>query len=223
MNPLEEMRNVAIICPYCKIAFFKKVTIPTNIERKLFTLFIKNHPDSEDCGPFLSFIDKQGMHRGSQKIDSMEEDSISDELSDQANEEISEMEDALRFYHLRVLRKEGRGFEYKYANVMDRAFMSSRVYSTLITFLTNHDEEDAFGILACKDHDNFQGGHLVYGKYHGIVYTVFWNDQAFLQQNSLDEIRDHANIMVNNLLDLYELREFISNDEKNLENKIQKI
>ena len=178
----------------CQKSIKKTIGTLDDEKRSLFTLLIKDHSKSQNCGSFLAFIDNNGLHRGSQKIDVIDEEhSTAKKIFEDVNEEISEMTDLLRCYHLKVPRKEGRGFEHKVSNVADRAFMSSRLYSTLITFLTEHKEDDAFGILACKDDANFKGGNLIYGNYGGIIYTVFWNDQSFLQDKCLDEIQEHAN------------------------------
>ncbi len=66
----EEAPLVNMICPYCKESFRKQV----DYQKKtgLFTILIKNHPKSQDCPPFIAFIDNNGRHRGSQKIDDVE-------------------------------------------------------------------------------------------------------------------------------------------------------
>ena len=63
---------VNFICPYCKESFRKEI----EYEKKsgLFNLLIKNHPKGENCPPFIAFIDNNGKHRGSQKIDNIEGD-----------------------------------------------------------------------------------------------------------------------------------------------------
>ncbi len=70
MNSTEEKITVKMLCPYCKLSFDK------NIERRktngLYNILIKTHPKGEECLPFIAFIDNNGKHRGSQKIDNIE-------------------------------------------------------------------------------------------------------------------------------------------------------
>ena len=94
---------------------------------------IKEHPDNQGCPPFIAFIDDNGKHRGSQKIDDHKDvSSVNGELLESAIDRINELKKTLRFYHLKVPRKGSRGFEYKVANVADRSFMSSKFYLCLI-------------------------------------------------------------------------------------------
>ena len=76
-------------CPYCKESFRKQV----EYEKKsgLFTVLIKNHSDNSNCPPFIAFIDNNGKHRGSQKIDDIgteEEISLNELLLESARNRI---------------------------------------------------------------------------------------------------------------------------------------
>ena len=105
----------------------------------LSSILIKGHDSAEECPPFIAFIDANGRHRGSQKIDNYEADkAINEQLVENARSTINELEETIRFYHLKVPRKEGRGFEHKVANVKDRIFMSSNYYSCIIDFLSEN-------------------------------------------------------------------------------------
>ena len=113
----------------------------------LFTILIKNHPNGENCSPFIAFIDSNGRHRGSQKIDNADdEETISDHFLENARDSINELEETLRFYHLKVPRRAGRGFEHKVASVKHRTFMSSKFYSCLIDFLSEDEDENTFSL-----------------------------------------------------------------------------
>jgi len=193
-----------ILCPYCKTTFKKEAEV---IKKSgLFTIFIKQHPKSDDCPPFIAFIDDNGKHRGSQKIDNIEEESsVNDNFLENARERIAELSDKLRFYHLKVPRKGGRGFEYKVASVTDRGFMSSKKYSTLVDYLGDNDEENIFGVITLEQNSDFEGGLLIYGKYLGMSYTIFWKDQKSLQSKALDDLKGEANLTIEKLLDLYDL------------------
>jgi len=209
MSSLEEKSLVNVICPYCNINFKK------NFEYKkvggLSTVFIKNHPEGENCPPFIAFIDNNGKHRGSQKIDKFEtEDSINENLIENARNKINELSETLRFYHLKVARKHGRGFEHKVANVADRSFMSSKFYYTLIQFLVENQEKNIFGAINIEKNDDFEGGILVYGKYLGIIFTIFWKEQKHLQDKTLDDLKGYANLTVEKLLDIYNITDILS-------------
>jgi hypothetical protein len=67
MVATEDKTLLKIICPYCQVNFKKNVEHTK--KQGLFTVLIKEHPDNENCPPFIAFIDDHGKHRGSQKID----------------------------------------------------------------------------------------------------------------------------------------------------------
>ena len=149
MSDFEENVVLKLMCPYCKVSFKKQVEY--NKKDGLSTILVKDHPNSQDCPPFVAFIDNNGKHRGSQKIDSIEQgDTINDELLQTARNQINELKETLRFYHLKMPRKNGRGFEYTVASVTDRAFMSSNNYTALIDFLTLNEENNTFGTLTLE-------------------------------------------------------------------------
>ena len=205
----EEAPLVNMICPYCKESFRKQV----DYQKKtgLFTILIKNHPKSQDCPPFIAFIDNNGRHRGSQKIDDVEaetEASLNGHYLDSARNSINEVEKTLRFYHLKVPRRQGRGFDHKVAGVKDRSFMSSKAYLRLMEFLSEDDDENAFGLNTYDDDGSFEGGILVYGKYMGMIFTMFWKDQKDLQNKTLDEVKGYSNLTVEKLIGLYDLMDF---------------
>ena len=200
--------QVNLICPHCKVTFQKNVEIPK--KQGLFNILINNHHNDATCPPFIVFIDTNGMHRGSQKIDNIDE-SGSDQLIDQeeilnqAHQKISQLEKELRFYHLKMPRKNGRGFEHKVSNVMDRTFMDFSFYKCLIEYLQNIEENNTFGSIT---HDGFKGGILVYGKYLGMIYTLFWIDQKSIQDKRFDELKGFANLTVEKLIEIYDLMDF---------------
>ncbi len=199
----EEKTLLKIICPYCQVNF-KKYVEHTK-KQGLFTVLIKEHPDNEDCPPFIAFIDDNGKHRGSQKIDDHGEISaVNGELLEGAMNRINELKETLRFYHLKVPRKESRGFEYKVANVSDRSFMSSKFYLTLVEFLTENDNDNIFGAVQIPLED----GLLVYGKYLGMIYTIFWKDQKSLQNKTFDDLKGYANLTIEQLIMIYDLMDF---------------
>ena len=199
--------TVNFICPYCKESFRKQI----EYEKKsgLFNLLIKNHPKGENCPPFIAFIDNNGRHRGSQKIDNVEGDiSQNDQLLEDGQSKIDELDQTVRFYHLKVPRRGGRGFEHKFSNVQDRAFMSSKFYSQLIDFLTETDNVNTFGTILVDSDTDFEDGIIIYGKYLGMVYTIYWKDQKTLHNKNLEELKAHANLTVEKLLDIYDLIDF---------------
>ena len=154
-------------------------------------------------------MDNNGAHRGSQKIDNIDEElSINSEILESARTTINEIEDQIRFYHIKVLKPGGSGFEYKVANVKDRAFMSSNFYKSIIDFLSWNREANTFGIIDSESEDGFDGGSLIYGKYLGIIFTLFWKDQNFLQTKTLESIKSYAFVTVEKLIDVYDLVDF---------------
>jgi hypothetical protein len=206
MTFTEDSTLINMICPYCKESFRKQV----DYEKKsgLFTVLIKNHSDNSNCPPFIAFIDNNGKHRGSQKIDDIgdeEEISLNEQLLETARNRINELKDDIRFYHLKVPRRAGRGFEHKVASVSDRSFLSSKFYNSLIEFLTEYDEENTFGAITIDRNSDFEGGILVYGKYLGLIYTLFWKDQRVLIGKSLDDLKAEANLTVEKLIELYDI------------------
>ncbi len=209
MGSSEAKSLLKIICPNCKQNFRKDIDYGK--KNGLFSILIKDHPKSNGCSPFIAFIDENGKHRGSQKIDDMDESSaVSDEVLENARIRINEIKKSLRFYHMKMPRKEGRGFEQKVANVADRAFMSSKGYSTLINYLTENNENNMFGAIFISDDSksNFEGGLLIYGKYLGMVFTLFWQDQSSLQSKTVEDLKGHANLAIEQLLDIYDLTDF---------------
>ena len=203
----EETALVNMICPYCKESFRKQVEFQK--KTGLFTILIKNHPNSENCPPFIAFIDNNGRHRGSQKIDDVEEDaSINEQLLENARASIGELESTLRFYHLKVPRKGGRGFDHKVASVKDRPFLSSKFYNQLIDFLTETEDDNSFGVITTEGISNFEGGLIIYGKYLGMIFTMFRDDQKGVQNKTLDDIKGYSYLTVEKLLDLYDLMDF---------------
>lgn len=195
-----------MICPYCKKSFRKHI----EYEKKsgLFTVLIKNHSDNSSCPPFIAFIDNNGKHRGSQKIDdigSEEEISLNEQLLENARSRINELKDDIRFYHLKIPRKGGRGFEHKVSSVSDRSFLASKFYKSLIEFLTDYNEENTFGTITIDKNSDFEGGILVYGKYLGLIYTLFWKEQKNLISKSVDDLKAEANLTVEKLIELYDI------------------
>ncbi len=207
MTSLNETILVNMICPYCKFSFRKEVEYQK--KSGLFSILIKNHHKSDNCPPFISFIDSQGKHRGSQKIDNVElESSISDKMLENARKSINELENTLRFFHLKVPRIAGIGFDHKVANVKDRAFMSSNSYMDLMRFLTTYEGSNTFGIIAYDDDNNIEGRIVIYGKYLGMIYVLLWKDQKTIQNKSFDELKGLANLTVENLIGIYDLADF---------------
>lgn len=199
--------QVNLICPHCKVTFQKKVDIPK--KQGLFNILINNHHNDADCPPFIVFIDTNGMHRGSQKIDDFDDSDFNrqdqQEILDQAHRIISQLEKELRFYHLKMPRKNGRGFEHKVSNVMDRTFMDFNFYKCLIDYLQKIEENNTFGSIT---HDGFKGGILVYGKYLGMIYTIYWIDQKSIQDKTFDELKGLANLTIEKLIEIYDLMDF---------------
>ncbi|TXT59895.1 MAG: hypothetical protein BAJALOKI3v1_1000006 [Promethearchaeota archaeon] len=204
VTALESVKKVNIICPYCKHNFQKDIEGGNN-STKLLSILIKDHPNSQDCGPFIAFIDKNGSHRGSQKIDNVDEvDSEKSKVIEDARSRIEEMDDKLRFYHLKIPPEKGRAFDHKVAKVSDRSFMSSAFYMYLIQYLLNCEAESTFGMICLNDHKDLDG-ILVYGKYLGILYTMYWKDQISIKQKSWDDLKGYTNLAVEKLLDFYDL------------------
>ena len=203
----EDARLVNFICPYCKKSFPKHI----DYQKKsgLSSLLIKNHPDGEGCAPFIAYIDANGRHRGSQKIDNIEGDiSENEQLLGSAQDKINELDKTIKFYHIKTARKQGRGFEHKVASVMDRAFMSSKFYLSLIDYLTENGAVNIFGTITVEADDTFEGGILTYGKYLEMAYTIFWKDQKSLPNKTIEELKAFANLTIEKLLDLYDLTDY---------------
>jgi len=202
-NGIED-NQVRVVCPHCKVSFTKKIDIE-KIDGLHATL-ISSHPSGENCPPFIAFIDTSGKHRGSQKIDSIEHGfTINDKIVENARNKINELKDALRFYHLKFPRDKGRGFEQKISSVSDRSLMGSRFYTIIIDSLTAFQDENIFGTISMEKDDEFEGGLLAYGKYHGMIFTLFWKDQKSLLNQSIEEIRANASLTVEKLLDIYDV------------------
>ena len=211
MPPSRKNITAMMICPYCKTSFMK--TIKSNESTTgLSSLLVKNHPNDQNCPPFVAFIDKNGAHRGSQKIDDIDEElSVDSQMFKNARRNINEIQSLLKFYHLKVDRKGVRGedgFEHKIADEKDKAFMESRFYQNLIEFLSENKDNNTFGIIDNEGNHDFTGGSLIYGKYLGIIFTLFWKDQAFLQNKTLEALKSYANLTVEQLIDTYDLVDF---------------
>ncbi len=207
MSNSSESNMVNMICPYCRLSFRKKI----NYKKKtgLSSILIKNHTEGHNCPSFVAFLDNNGKHRGSQKIDNVEdESSISDKILENARENINELENVLRFYHLTIPRKDGKGFNHKVANVMDKSFMSSKFYKNLISSLTSYGDRNIFGIIAYERDNDFEGGILVYGKYLRMIYIFLWKDQNIIQNKSFDELKGNTNLLVEKLIEVYDLTDF---------------
>jgi len=203
MVATEDKTLLKIICPYCQVNF-KKYVEHTK-KQGLFTVLIKEHADNKDCPPFIAFIDDHGKHRGSQKIDDHADiSSVNGELLDGAMDRINELKKTLRFYHLKFPRSLNRSFEYKISNVADRKFMSSKFYLCLMEFLTENDDDNIFGVVGIQLED----GLLVYGKYLGMIYTIFWTDQKSLQNKTFDDLKGYANLTIEQLIEIYDLMDF---------------
>ncbi len=209
MNNNDDSTLINMICPYCKQSFQRQV----DYQKKtgLFTILIKNHSDNSECPPFIAFIDNNGKHRGSQKIDDVgaeEELSINSQFLESARDRINEISNDIRFYHLKVPRKGGRGFEHKVASVSDRPFMSSRVYKLIVDFLTAYEEDTTFGTITIEKDTIFEGGLLVYGKYLGLIYTLFWKEQKDILSKTVDDLKAEANLIVEKLIEIYDIMDF---------------
>lgn len=208
MDNTEEKSILKIICPYCQVTFKKYVE---HIKKEgLFTILIKNHSDGENCPPFIAFIDDHGKHRGSQKIDNIEEeDSLNEDLVKGARDKIIQIKESLRFYHLKYPRQTSkRAFEYKVSNVFDRVFMSSKHYTNIVQCLNEDDEENIFGAIAIEKDADFAGGILIYGKYFGMIYTLFWNDQESIKTKTFDDLKGYANLAIEQLIEIYDLADY---------------
>lgn len=206
MTGTEDTTLINMICPYCKESFRKHVDYQK--KQGLFTILIKNHSDNSECPPFIAFIDSNGKHRGSQKIDDIEDEeniSLNEQLLETARNRIDELKKDIRFYHLKVPRKGGRGFEHKVSSVSDRTFMSSKFYKSLVDFLTEYEEDNTFGAITIDRDSSFEGGVLIYGKYLGLIYIMFYKDQKPLVNKSLDDLKAEANLTVEKLIELHDI------------------
>ena len=206
MTGTEDTTLINMICPYCKESFRKHVDYQK--KQGLFTILIKNHSDNSECPPFIAFIDSNGKHRGSQKIDDIEDEeniSLNEQLLETARNRIDELKKDIRFYHLKIPRKGGRGFEHKVSSVSDRTFMSSKFYKSLVDFLTEYEEDNTFGAITIDRDSSFEGGVLIYGKYLGLIYIMFYKNQKPLVNKSLDDLKAEANLTVEKLIELHDI------------------
>ena len=204
---MKTSESVLLVCPYCKKNF--AANLEYNRGNYLSSILIKGHVNGDQCPPFIAFIDANGRHRGSQKIDNYEEDKpINEQLVENASRTINELEETIRFYHLKAPRRNDRGFEHKVANVKDRAFMSTPFYSSIINFLAETRNDNVFGIINCEISSHFEGGALIYGKYLGMIYTLFWKNQRELKAKNFDDLQGYANLTVEKLLDVYDIVDF---------------
>jgi len=207
MTVSDDALLVYFICPYCKTSFSNHI----DYEKKtgLFSLLIKNHPDGDSCAPFIAYIDANGRHRGSQKIDNIEGDfSENEQFLGSAQEKINELDKTIKFYHIKVPRKKGRGFEHKVASVMARSFMSSKFYTKLIDYLIENDAVNTFGTITIEADSGFEEGVLIYGKYLEMAFTIFWKDQKSLPNKTIEELKAFALLTIEKLLDLYDLMDY---------------
>ncbi len=201
---------VNFICPYCKKSFSKKI----DYQKKsgLFSLLIKNHPEGDSCSPFIAYIDTNGRHRGSQKIDNIEGEEVDVSENEQflgsAQETINEIDKIVGFYHLKVPRKKGRGFEHKVASVKARTFMSSKFYTTLIDYLIENEAVNTFGTITIETDSGFEEGVLMFGKYLEMAFTLYWKDQKLILTKTIEELKAYALLTVEKLLDLYDLIDY---------------
>ena len=83
--------------------------------------------------------------------------------------------------------------------------MSSRFYNILVNALFDMQIENLFGTITLEKDGEFEGGLLVYGKYFGMTFTLFWKDQKTIQSQSMDEIKANAYLIIEQLLDIYDL------------------
>jgi hypothetical protein len=86
--------------------------------------------------------------------------------------------------------------------------MSSKIYSGVIAFLGYSMEENVFGVVEVENGPDFEGGLLVYGKYHSMIYTIFWKDQKSLKSETIDDLKGEANLTIEKLVDIHNLYEF---------------
>ena len=90
----------------------------------------------------------------------------------------------------------------------DRSVISSKFYQQLINFLSESEDDNTFGVVRYDRDREFEGGLLIYGKYLGMIFTMFWDDQKDVQNKALDEIKGYSNLTVEKLLDVYNLMDF---------------
>ena len=83
--------------------------------------------------------------------------------------------------------------------------MSSKLYGTLIDFLLENKEDNTFGTISIDTNSNFEGGLLVFGKYLGMMYTIFWKDQKSLLNKTVDDLKAYTNLTVEKLIELYDI------------------
>ncbi len=203
-----EQKNIHIICPHCKTSF----TRPIEFKKSdgLYSTLINNHPNNKGCPPFLIFIDKHGKHRGSQKIDVIETASETNQkFVENAQSRINELEDEVRFYHIKVPSHKGGGFECKVTDDADWEILNTKLYRILTELLIDTYEENMLGIITLEKYREFEGGILIYGKYQGMIYTIFWKDQKKIQRQSMNEIQMNANLTVEKLFTLYDLADLL--------------
>jgi hypothetical protein len=83
--------------------------------------------------------------------------------------------------------------------------MSSRVYKLLIDTLLDMQAENLFGVITLEEDNDFEGGLLVYGKYIGMIFTLFWKDQKLVYNRNMDEIKANANLIIEQLIEIYDI------------------
>ncbi|MFX1500288.1 MAG: hypothetical protein ACFFDH_04905, partial [Promethearchaeota archaeon] len=89
-----------------------------------------------------------------------------------------------------------------------RPFMSSRIYKLIVDFLTAYEEDTTFGTITIEKDTIFEGGVLVYGKYLGLIYTLFWKEQKDILNKTIDDLKAEANLTVEKLIELYDIMDF---------------
>ncbi len=185
---------------------YRKEITNTKKSGTLYSTLIKEQEGHGDCGPFLAFIDANGMHRGSQKIDHIEDAHSKNQLFiDQALKNINDLNEKIRFYHLKIPKlRFKRSFEHMVVSVKDRPFMSSPFYKNLFQFIYHCKLENTFGTISLDSSFKVKGT-LVYGKYLGMMYVLYWKNQQKLKSSSWDEIKGYTNLIIEKLIELYEL------------------
>ncbi len=179
-------------------------------QNKLFTatpyyLMVKRVSGS---GCYKVFIGKSIADKTTSSIKASETSNIienNEKLLQHARKAINELENVIRFYHIKIPRTMGTSFEYKIANVKDKAFMSSKTYARLIDYLTENENNNTFGIVSIDNDQDFEGGLLVFGKHLGMLFTLFWKDQREPLTKSFEDLKDYANLIFEKLIDLYNL------------------
>jgi|GEM_PF-5036446 len=195
-----EKKSVRFSCPYCSNNFEQEVNpkeIAFDDEAGISSL-LTGHPNSNDCGRFIAFIDHSFKIRGYQKVNN-------EVTVDKRHELELMLEEKLRFYHLKLPAGTGKLGNFKMPNcsVADRVFTSSDLYNKLINFLDEHKDKNLFGLTAFN-YDNAKENIIIYGKHEGVLFTLLFKDEKILG-SSLNEIKEQAVTIVKKLIELYGL------------------